>query len=172
MHVGWAALFAPPEVGSSPTFDDLREHIAARLGRAPRYRQKLTEVPLGVGDPVWIDDPEFDLERHVRRVPVRDFQKAIDDVLSVPLRRERPLWELWIADRLDDGRIGTIGKVHHCMVDGIAAVELSTLILDASPEPPPERDEWHALREPAALELATDAVAARAAQAVRLARLP
>jgi WS/DGAT/MGAT family acyltransferase len=172
MHVGWAALFAPPEVGPSPTFDDLREHIAARVGRAPRYRQKLTEVPLGVGDPVWIDDPEFDLDRHVRRVPVRDFQKAIDDVLSVPLRRDRPLWELWIADRLDDGRIGTIGKVHHCMVDGIAAVELSTLMLDASPEPPPERDEWHALRAPAALELATDAIAARAAQAARLARLP
>jgi diacylglycerol O-acyltransferase len=172
MHVGWAALFAPPEVGPAPSFDELREHIAARLGRAPRYRQKLAEVPLGVGDPVWVDDADFDLDRHVRRVPVRDFQKAIDDVLSVPVRRDRPLWELWIADRLEDGRIGTIGKVHHCMVDGIAAVELSTLMLDASPDPPLERDDWHALREPSALELATDAVTARAVQAARLARLP
>src|SRR5436309_1181829 len=84
--------------------------------------------------------------------------KTSEDVLSVPLRRDRPLWELWIADRLDDGRIGAIGKVHHCMVDGIAAVELSTLMLDASPDPPAERDDWHALRPPAALELATDSL--------------
>lgn len=173
MHVGWAALFAPPESEPAPSFDQLRDHVAARLRRAPRYRQKLAEVPLGVGDPVWIDDPEFDVDRHVRRVPVHDFQKAVDDVFSVPLRRERPLWELWIADELDDGRIGTIGKVHHCMVDGIAAVELSTLMLDAIPQPPPEGDDdWHAVREPSALELASDAVAARAAQAARLARLP
>jgi diacylglycerol O-acyltransferase / wax synthase len=173
MHVGWAALFAPPESGPMPSFDQLRNHVAARLARAPRYRQKLAEVPLGVGDPVWIDDPDFDVDRHIRRVPVRDFQKAVDDVFSVPLRRDRPLWELWIADELGDGRIGTIGKVHHCMVDGIAAVELSTLMLDASPEPAPERDDdWHALREPSALELASEAVAARASQAARLARLP
>ena len=172
MHVGWAALFAPPEDGPTPSFDELRDHVAARLGRAPRYRQKLAGVPLGVGDPVWIDDPNFDVDRHVRRVPVRDFQKAIDDVFSVPLRRDQPLWELWIADELDDGRIGTIGKVHHCMVDGIAAVELSTLMLDPSPDPPPERDDWHSGREPAAFELTTDAVAARVAQVARLAQLP
>jgi diacylglycerol O-acyltransferase len=172
MHVGWAALFAPPERGPRPSFEELREHIAARLGRAPRYRQRIAELPLGAGDPVWIDDAGFDLDRHVRPVPVDDFQQAIDDVFSVPLSHDRPLWELWIADHLDDGRIGTIGKVHHCMVDGIAAVELSTLMLDASPEPAPERDDWHASREPAAAELATDALAARVAQAARLVRVP
>jgi diacylglycerol O-acyltransferase / wax synthase len=172
MHVGWAALFAPPEDGPAPSFEELREHVAARLGRAPRYRQKLAEVPLGVGDRVWIDDPDFDIDNHVRRVPVGDFQKAADYVFSVALRRDRPLWELWIADDLDDGRIGTIGKVHHCMVDGIAAVELSSLMLDASPHPPPEHDDWHAMRTPDALELTSDAFAARAAQAARLVRLP
>jgi diacylglycerol O-acyltransferase len=172
MHVGWASLFAPPEARPAPTFEELRDHIAARLGRAPRYRQKLADVPLGMSDPVWVDDPAFDVDHHVRRISVGDFQKAMDDVLSVPLRRDHPLWELWIADSLDDGRIGAIGKVHHCMVDGVAAVELSTLMLDAVPDPPPEDDDWHAQREPAALELAADALAARAAQAARLARLP
>jgi diacylglycerol O-acyltransferase / wax synthase len=172
MHVGWASLFAPPESGPAPSFDELREHIAVRLGRAPRYRQKLADVPLDMSDPVWIDDGDFDLDHHVRRVPVGDFQEAIDDVLSVPLDHDRPLWELWIADRLNDGRIGAIGKVHHCMVDGIAAVELSSLMLDATPDPPPERDEWHALRAPAPLELATGALGARARQAAQLARLP
>jgi diacylglycerol O-acyltransferase len=172
MHVGWASLFAPPAGAPTPSFDELRDHVAARLGRAPRYRQKLADVPLGMSDPVWVDDPGFDVAHHIRRVRGRDFQQAIDEVLSTPLRRDRPLWELWIADRLDDGRIGAIGKVHHCMVDGIAAVELSTLMLDASPEPPAERDDWHALRTPAAVELATGALGARAAQAAELARLP
>jgi diacylglycerol O-acyltransferase / wax synthase len=172
MHVGWAALFAPPDDGPAPSFDELRDHVAARLGRAPRYRQRLADVPLAMTDPVWVDAPEFDIEHHVRRAPAGDFQEAIDDVLSVPLDRERPLWELWIADDLDDGRIGAIGKVHHCMVDGIAAVELSSLMLDACPDPPAEADSWQALRPPGALELATDAFAGRAAQAAALARLP
>src|SRR5947209_11112309 len=69
MHVGWAALFAPPASGPVPTFEELREHVAVRLGRAPRYRQKLADVPLGVGDPVWVDDAGFDIDRHVRRAP-------------------------------------------------------------------------------------------------------
>lgn len=172
MHVGWAALFAPPESGRVPAFDELRAHVAARLGRAPRYRQKLAEVPLGVGGPVWVDDPQFDLDRHIRRAPGGDFQQAIDEALSAPLRRDGPLWELWIADRLDDGRIGTIGKVHHCMVDGVAAVELSSLMLDPTPDPPAERDEWQPASEPAAVELAVGAAANRMAQAVHLAQLP
>ena len=69
MHVGWAALFAPrAEGGSTPSFAELREHVgAAASGRAPRYRQRLAQVPLGVSDPVWVDDPDFDVERHVMR---------------------------------------------------------------------------------------------------------
>src|SRR5205823_10069314 len=69
MHVGWASLFAPPEAGPTPSFAELRDHVAARLSRAPRYRQKLAEVPLGVSDPVWVDDPDFAIERHVQRAP-------------------------------------------------------------------------------------------------------
>jgi diacylglycerol O-acyltransferase / wax synthase len=173
MHVGWAALFAPPTAGPAPSFDDLLDHVAARLGRAPRYRQKLAEVLGAVSEPVWVDDPDFDVERHVRRAHSRDFQELIDEVLSLPLQRDRPLWELWIADGLDGGRIGIVGKVHHCMVDGIAAVELSTLMLDPSPEPPAAaHDGWSARREPAALELATEALTARVGQLAGLARLP
>src|SRR3954469_25252697 len=121
---------------------------------------------------MWVDDPEFDVMRHVHRARSGDFHEIADMVMSAPLDHDRPLWELWLADRLDDGRIGVIGKVHHCMVDGIAAVELSTLTLDPSPDPPPERDKSRAPRAPAPLELATDSLAVRAAQAARLAGLP
>lgn len=172
MHVGWAALFAPPAEGAAPSFEELRAHIAARLGRAPRYRQKLGEAPLGLSDPVWIDDPHFDVERHVLRAHGRDFQQVVDEVLEVPLDRDRPLWELWIADRLDDGRIGVVGKVHHCMVDGIAAVELSALMLDPSANAVAEhQDSWQPAGEPAGLELFVDGLIARTAQLARLPKL-
>src|SRR4051794_28602515 len=92
MHVGWAAVFAPPADGPAPVFTELREHVEARLGRAPRYRQKLAEVPLGVTEPVWVDDPDFDVAHHVRRAVFTGFQEMVDDVMSSPLDRDRPLW--------------------------------------------------------------------------------
>src|SRR4051812_41029070 len=145
MHVGWAATFAPPADGPRPSFDELRDHIAGRLGRAPRYRQKLAPVPLDVHEPIWIDDPDFDPARHIRRAPGSDLGGVVEDVMSVPLERDRPLWEIWIAPELDDGRVGMVGKAHHCMVDGLAAVELVLLLLDTDPNPVPrvdDRREW------------------------------
>ena len=134
MHVGWAAVFAPPASGPRPRYEDVLAHIASRLGRAPRYRQKLAAVPFGLGDPVWVDDPAFDVADHVRRAAHGDFALLVDEVLSAPLQPDRPLWELWIAERLDDGMIGVVGKAHHCLVDGLAAVELMALLLDPSPD--------------------------------------
>ena len=135
MHVGWAATFAPPtDGGRPPDFAELRDHIAARLGRAPRYRQKLAAIPLDVHEPMWIDDEDFDPTLHVRRADGGDLGEIVEDVMSVPLERDKPLWEMWIA-HLDDGRVGMVGKAHHCMVDGLAAVELALMLLDPSPEP-------------------------------------
>lgn len=136
MHVGWAAVFAPPEDAPPPSFAELRDHIAARLGRAPRYRQRLAPDPLSLEAPAWIDDADFDITRHVRRQRAEDLDEVADTVMSTPLDRERPLWEIAVADRLADGRVGIVGKAHHCMVDGIAAVELAALLLDPSPDPP------------------------------------
>jgi WS/DGAT/MGAT family acyltransferase len=143
MHVGWAAAFDPPDDGPAPSFEQLRDHISRRLHRAPRYRQRLDEVPLGLSRPVWVDDEGFDLRHHVRRASTGDLRELAGTVLSTPLSRDRPLWEMWIADGLDDGRIGLVGKAHHCMVDGIAAVEFAALVLDPEPEPPAQpREKW------------------------------
>ena len=125
MHVGWVATFDPPEHGPAPTAEELAAHIGARLDGAHRYRQRLADVPLGVHDPVWIDDPGFDPARHVHAVGELD----VDGELSTPLARDRPLWEMWVADDLT-----LLGKAHHCMVDGLAVVELGNLLLDADPE--------------------------------------
>src|SRR5436305_3307026 len=154
MHVGWASVLAPPPDGRLPTLPDVLDHVESRMARAPRYRQKLAHVPLDVSDPVWVDDPDFDIVRHVRRARETTLRELTDRVMSAPLDRERPLWELWVADRLDDGRLGLVGKVHHCMVDGIAAVELGSLLLDPTREPPSvELDEWRPANRPSGASL-------------------
>jgi diacylglycerol O-acyltransferase len=137
MHVGWAAVFDPPSDAAGPSFEALREHIARRLSRSRRYRQRLAPVPFGVHDPVWVDDDRFDLDRHVLDAGGSDLREVVDAAMSRPLDCSRPLWELWIAPRLADGRLGVVGKAHHCMVDGLAAVELAALLLDPTPRPEP-----------------------------------
>jgi diacylglycerol O-acyltransferase / wax synthase len=160
MHVGWVARFRQPDAGPVG-FEAISKHLVTRLGRAPRYRQRLARVPFELHDPVWVDDDRFDPAHHVRHAPGGDFAQIIGRVLSEPLARDRPLWEIHIADGLDDGSIGMVGKAHHCMVDGVAAVELVSLLLDQTPAPPPaEPDQWRpaALPAPAArlIEAAVD----------------
>ena len=130
MHVGWVASFDPPD-GGPTTAEELIAHIAERLEHAHRYRQKLADVPLGIHDPVWVDDPDFDPARHLH---VADGD-VVDEVFSTPLPRDRPLWEMWVLG--DPPTI--VGKAHHCMVDGTAVVELGNLMLDADPDAPAPR---------------------------------
>jgi diacylglycerol O-acyltransferase / wax synthase len=148
MHVGWVATFAPDTAGRLPSFSELRDHIELRLGRAPRYRQKLASVPLGLHAPEWIDDPGFSVDRHVYWAP-GPLSGLVDEVMSMPLRRDRPLWEIWICEDPDEQRIALVGKAHHCMVDGIAAVELGSLLLDPTSEPVAcEPEDWCAEPQP------------------------
>src|SRR5215210_2867066 len=147
MHVGWGALFAAPRDRARPSFEELRGHVESRLSRAPRYRQKLAEVPLGVHHPVWVDDPDFDIGRHVMRSAFSD----------------------WVGD----GRIGVVGKAHHCMVDGLAAVELAAMLLDPTPEPPnPGGDDWQPQRAPGRLALLAQGVLDIGGSALELGSFP
>jgi len=134
MHVGWVAVFSASADGRLPSFRELREHIELRVGRAPRYRQKLAPVPLSLHAPEWIDDPAFSIDRHVYWAS-GPLDGLIDEVMSIPLRRDRPLWEMWICEDTAEGRFAIVGKTHHCMVDGLAMVELASMLLDPTPEP-------------------------------------
>jgi len=133
MHVGWVAMFAAPAEGRLPSFQDLRDHIEARLAHAPRFRQKPVSVPLGLNTPEWVDDPAISVDRHVYWAPGR-LEDLVEEVMSTPLRRDRPLWEMWICEHEEERWFAIVGKAHHCMVDGIAAVELVSLLLDQTPE--------------------------------------
>jgi diacylglycerol O-acyltransferase / wax synthase len=173
MHVGWAAVFSAPAEGSRPSFEAIRAHVNARLHRAPRYRQKVVTVPMGLSDPVWVDDRRFDIEHHVRRAEGRDFGELVDEVMSGPLDHDRPLWQLWIAEQLEDGRLGVVGKAHHCLVDGLAAVELMALLLDVTPDPAQVQPEaWAPATGPSSQELLVDALKDGVGRALKLARRP
>ena len=173
MHVGWAAVFDPPASRARAAFEELRDHIASRLGQAPRCRQRIRPVPLGVNAPVWVDDPDFDVSRHVIEAGSQSLVSVVDECFSEPLPRDRPLWEMHVAPRLDDGRIGVVGKAHHCMVDGIAAVELASLVLDASPEAVDTKpDEWTPAPLPGEARLLTEGALDLVRSGLRLATLP
>ncbi|HXB66233.1 MAG TPA: wax ester/triacylglycerol synthase family O-acyltransferase [Solirubrobacteraceae bacterium] len=142
IHVGWVATFSPPAGESLPSFEEVRDHIARRLVRAPRWRQRLAPVPLGWTAPEWADDTALTIDRHLYRAP-GPLRGLVDEVMSIPLRRDRPLWEMWVCEEPDEQRLAVIGKAHHCMVDGIAAVQLGSLLLDLTPTPADyEPDEW------------------------------
>ena len=101
MHVGWVASYDGP----GPGFAALRDHLAERLEGAPRYRQKLAPVPFGLHEPVWVDDPAFDPAEHLLHAEGDDLGAIVDTILSTPLPRDRPLWQMWIADELPGGRL-------------------------------------------------------------------
>jgi WS/DGAT/MGAT family acyltransferase len=173
MHVGWATVFEPPLERPRPLLGELRAHVARRLSRAPRYRQMLRSLPLGIAAPAWVDDPDFELDQHV--VPARSdkLSEIVEESMSRPLARDRPLWELTVADRIDDGRVAVVGKAHHCMVDGLAAVELASLLLDPTPDAPdPEPDRWRPEPTPGARNLIATVVRDLAQAQLGLARIP
>lgn len=179
MHVGWSALFEPHPRRARPDAPSLCESIDARLRLAPRFRQRLAFPPPGFGEPFWVDDPDFDITQHVlelttpgEAVSLASFAALSDAALSVPLDRKRPLWQVLLVPRLEDGRIGMVAKVHHAMADGLGAVEFALLLFDGTPDAvhPEAPDHWHAPPAPGRLELAVEAAAGTAADMMRVAR--
>src|SRR3954471_4402749 len=161
MHVGWMAWLALRAGQVELDVELLIERLAARLHLFPRFRQRVVRVPLGVAEPVWRDDPDFDIRRHVLLAPPgRPVDEAVDAFLSTQLDRDRPLWQILVVPQAGEGRAAIAGKVHHAMVDGIAAVQLGVLIFDAAADPPTTAPEgWRPAAPEGGVRLAADAVA-------------
>jgi WS/DGAT/MGAT family acyltransferase len=132
MHIGALALFE----GDAPAHDELLEHIRCRLHLVPRYRQRIAEAPLRLGRQRWIDDPRFNLEYHVRHTALphpgspAQLRRLAARIFSQRLDRTKPLWELWMVEGLDSARFAVISKTHHALVDGVAGVDLMTMLFD------------------------------------------
>ena len=163
MHVGGVAIFDPPDGGFD--YDRLVALINERISLVPRFRQKIRMVPGHLSNPIWVDDPDFDVTYHVRRsaLPKPGSEEQLKEfsarIQSRPLDRARPLWEIYLVEGLADGRVAICTKTHHAMVDGVSAMDIGTVILDLTREPrstPP--DDWSPGREPSSPELVVGAV--------------
>jgi diacylglycerol O-acyltransferase / wax synthase len=159
MHVGAVTIFEGP----APAYEDLAAHIRSRLHLVPRYRQRLAFPPAETGRPVWVDDPTFHLDYHLRHTALpapgseAQLRAMAARIVSQQLDRSKPLWETWLIEGLEDGRFALISKTHHALVDGIAGVDLATVIFDLTPEPPPVDHPdaaWEPEPEPTPLQLA------------------
>ena len=156
MHIGSVAIFEGPP----PPYDDLKAMVDSKLGLVPRYRQKVRFVPLALGRPRWVDDPHFNLSYHLRHTALpspggeEQLRNLVGRVMGQKLDRDRPLWEMWIAEGLNDNQWALVSKVHHCMVDGIAGSDLLAVVLDDERDaaPPPPSD-WQPKPEPNQAEL-------------------
>ncbi|HKP90322.1 MAG TPA: wax ester/triacylglycerol synthase family O-acyltransferase [Thermoleophilaceae bacterium] len=161
MHVGAVLIFEGP----APSFEDFANHIRGRLHLVPRYRQKLAFPPLESGRPLWVDDPSFNLEYHVRHTAlpspgdIDQLRNLAGRIYSQRLDRSKPLWETWLVQGLSDGRFALITKTHHSMIDGISGVDLASVLFDVTPVPREvEPEPWTPSPEPTSAELAADAV--------------
>jgi WS/DGAT/MGAT family acyltransferase len=164
MHVAWSAVFAPPDGAAAPTIEEIRARVTARLGWVPRCRQRLLPAPLGIGEPRWVDDEDFDVAAHIVQLsdpadPVgpERFAELRDALLSEPLDRTRPLWQLAFVPRLADGRLAVVGRVHHAMADGAAALQIALLTIDIEgSDGDPAVAPWQAEAPPTTLQRALD----------------
>ena len=136
LHIGSVGIFDGPP----PTAEQVHAAFTAKLHLVPRYHQRVREVPLRLGRPVWVEDPTFDLGYHLRHTalprPGSDAQlrELVGRLMSQQLDRGKPLWETWVVHGLERDRWAVVSKIHHCMVDGVAGTDLMSLVLDVTPD--------------------------------------
>ena len=172
MHVAGVALFdAAPLKGEDGGIDiaRIRAHVASKLQYIPRYRQRLEWVPYD-RRPVWVDDQHFALDYHLRHSSLprpgteTQLKHLAGRIVSTPLDRNKPLWELWVIEGVEDDRFAIIAKIHHCMIDGVSGIDLTTILLNVTPSSDiDESPEWIPRPAPTPTQLAV-------AEAARLTR--
>jgi WS/DGAT/MGAT family acyltransferase len=162
-HVGGLTVVDPAE-SERFSFGEVRRTLLERIPRVPKFRWKLKEVPLHLDRAVWIEDKDFDVDKHLRRiaVPPPGGRREVGDLLGMlmgyQLDRRRPLWEMWYVDGVVGGQVALITKFHHCLMDGASGAGLAEQLFDLEPNPPATADapsiaEDAGLYEPSDIEL-------------------
>jgi diacylglycerol O-acyltransferase len=143
LHIIGTMVFDPSEVPGGLTFRRIRSLVDERVPLVPPFRMRMVEVPFGLQHPTLVDDPEFDLDYHVRRASIpapggtAELTDLVADLASRPLDRSHPLWEFHVVEGLENGRIGVITKIHHAIIDGVSGAEVLAAFFDLSPDPKP-----------------------------------
>lgn len=175
MHVASVMIFEGP----APKPQELVDHIVSRLHLVPRYRQRLAYVPYGQGRPVWTDDPHFNPRYHIRHtaLPKPADEQALKQLagrlFSQRLDRSKPLWEIWLVEKMAGDRFALIAKTHHALVDGISGVDITTVLFDTAPDPVPTSRPpipWTAKPLPGQAKLLGEALRERATMPSEMAR--
>jgi len=162
MHVAGLYVYDPSDIPGGYSFEQVERVATERLHLLPPYRQRVVEIPFQLYHPLWIEDPDFDLHYHLRRIALpspggkAELAEVAADIMSRPLDRTRPLWEMWLVEGLEGGLVACISKTHHAAIDGASGVDLTVGLLDLeadAPAPPPPEQEWKPDRIPTDLEL-------------------
>ncbi|MCW2550205.1 MAG: wax ester synthase/diacylglycerol acyltransferase [Mycobacterium sp.] len=177
-HVGSLCIIDPTGAPAPLTLERLTRVVAARLPLVPPFRRRLVPVPLGLDQPYWIDDPDFDIEFHVRELalPAPGSERQLADIVARlharPLDRRRPLWELYLISGLSGDRMAIYAKVHHAAIDGVSGNDILGALLDLSPEGRelPVAD-WPREQEPGNFNLLARSVLSWARQPLHATRL-
>src|SRR4051794_40546503 len=167
MHVAGVYVFGGP----IPDYDDVVAHLVSRLDLVPRYRQRLAQVPLGQGRPVWVDDPHFNARYHVRHTALpapggdAELKRLVGRLMAQQLDRHKPLWEMWLVEGIANGHFAIVGKTHHALVDGVSGVDITNVLFDVAPQAAPtarNAEAWVARPTPTDAQLLTEALLERA----------
>ena len=161
-HVGGLTILDPSE-SDRFSFEEVRKTTLERIHNAPKFTWKLKEVPLHLDRAIWVEDKDFDIDRHIRRIAVpppggrRELGELVGMIMGIQLDRRRPLWEMWYVDGVIGGQVAMIMKYHHCLMDGVSGTGLAEQLLDLeanpAPRPPVERVVDPELADPSELEL-------------------
>jgi diacylglycerol O-acyltransferase / wax synthase len=180
MHTHVVGVLVLDPSDGSYSYERVVNLIRSRLHKLLPFRRRLAWVPFSLTHPVWINDPDFDLEAHIHHIAVpapgtmHELAEVVGDIAGSPLDRNRPLWEMWVVDGLADGTVALVSKIHHSAIDGVTGADIMASLLDLEPDPPePEQvdDEWEPERLPNDVELVAGALGHVVRNPLRMARV-